>query len=191
MAFIKNNIVKSGGGAGYGSEYMYYDIETQKVMVYNSSLGSYIAIANLSELPINVLYAYNRGDACIWLTGGWTGNSSYAWSSNGNTISFTLSNTTADYKAFSVGRSVNAVDVTNYTKLHVKGYASKANATIRVSLALTETGGAKKQVDLTKTTETEVSVDISSLTGLHFIKIGVVFAPYVSSNFYITEIYFT
>ena len=61
FAVMANNISKISQGAGSGSEYLYYDEDLKQVMAYSISLGKFIPIKNLENLPIESIYLFVGG----------------------------------------------------------------------------------------------------------------------------------
>jgi hypothetical protein len=136
-----------------------------------------------------VIYAYNAGDKCESLHGGWTTSTRW-YQTNAKTPALTYNTdsmtirTSGSGKNFQSGilETVDGVDLTNYSKLTfvvksvgVGGSNKLGDGWARLALGATAnlTGTATAAVEQDITAQGTYTLDISSLTGFHDIIVKV------------------
>ena len=194
MAFIKNNIVKKGGG-GYGSEYLYLDTSTNKIMAYNTLLNDYVPIAPLASAPLKNIKLYDKGNLCSDITGGWTKPTNATYSTvagfvNTPYLSWTAYGNTVNAYSETYSKASNTIDLTKYNELHAKMYLKSGLATGLIRI-LNSTGGTRlgETKSTQSKTEVEVVADISNITGECLIATTLNIGHELSDTLYVTEIW--
>lgn len=132
----------------------------------------------------NILYLYREGNEYLPITGGWVNNyvytnaSSVKFSKNVENIQLTCRATNPLYNAgYTEVRTKNAIDVTNYSTLTFTVSTLGSNQHHAFSLMIGTLSGDRissvaKHVEAWKTsnlTMKEFTIDISSLSGTHYI----------------------
>lgn len=132
------------------------------------------------------IYFYNKGDECTDLTGGWLAMGNLA-NSSGQGKAITPS-VTRDADRMVIGFSgaqygvghvytQNRIDLTEFKTITIEGEAACTNTTPNIKVASAEPAAGKYwpnvgSVDLPKTGAFKISLDVSALSGLHFIAVG-------------------
>lgn len=120
------------------------------------------------------VYLYNRGDSCNAITGGWRSDNGSSWLATGT---YNINDNGNIYlKGNKSGlwvHTINAVDITAFKTLNAEiSYAKGTRLTLSVFTPTTEWNMdgdvSRKEISASGT----VALDISSLTGQHFIGLG-------------------
>lgn len=120
------------------------------------------------------VYLYNRGDSCNAITGGWRSDNGSSWLATGT---YNINDNGNIYlKGNKSGlwvHTINAVDITAFKTLNaVISYAKGTRLTLSVFTPTTKWNMdgdvSRKEISASGT----VALDISSLTGQHFIGLG-------------------
>ena len=125
------------------------------------------------------LYLYNSGDQCIDITGGWAGLKTAGYTTSGtpgladgvinsNNMYFTAEK----YNRVGVG-TINAIDLTNYSKLHIiyesSGEVGGNGSTLRAGKDKSMNNLIVLVTMNTTTAPTEAEVDISNYNGMYYL----------------------
>ena len=131
-------------------------------------------------------YFYNKGDECTDLTGGWLAMGNLA-NSSGQGKAITPSVTrNADSMVigfsgaqYGVGHvyTQDRIDLTEFKTITIEGESACTNTNPSIKVASAEPAAGKywpsvASVDLPKTGAFKISLDVSALSGLHFIAVG-------------------
>lgn len=169
-----NSITRAVDGTNRTISNVYRTIEGVNRMVY----------------PIESLILYNYGDLCTEVTGGWTKSGftyySYSWKDvTFNSDNMTIYNSYVN-GGYHIAGTVNAIDVTKYSKLKVIG---KTSTEIRAAVSLISTKDLSSSVAgvpiMQSSSISTYETDISDISGSFY----VTFANTSESNVVNTIVY--
>ena len=149
---------------------MRYNPLSDTIEIYINSEWKTWLDANFTSLVL-----LDKSDVKSEITGGWS-TSGYTFYGSTNTQTFAIGSNgiTLTTSGGRIGIATNnAIDITNYSKLVVKGnFTSITGSGMGIHLSTTKSFNASTNKHSILASDTEITIDISDLTGLYYIGFG-------------------